>query len=87
MTEVPLYQRVQVSCPAPHQHVHLGQIMCDLERNNKNNVFTEMCSGSEAGSYVRRIDFLYQSTLGLRVRGRRRDLVCNNNIVSLITDY
>ena len=23
----------------------------------KNNYFTEMCSGSEAGSYVRRIDF------------------------------
>jgi len=28
---------------------------------------TEMCSGSEAGSYLRLIDFVYQSTLGLRV--------------------
>jgi len=25
-----------------------------------------MCSGSEAGSYVRLIDFVYHSTLGLR---------------------
>ena len=29
--------------------------------------FTEMCSGSEAGSYLRPIDFVYRSTLGLRV--------------------
>jgi len=27
----------------------------------------EMCSGSEAGSYLRRIDVVYHSTLGLRV--------------------
>ena len=33
----------------------------------ENNYFTEMCSGSEAGSYLRRIDFVYHSTLGLRV--------------------
>jgi len=26
-----------------------------------------MCSGSDAGSYLRRIDFVYQSTLALRV--------------------
>ena len=32
----------------------------------KKNYFTEMCSGSEAGSYLRLIDFLYHSTLGLR---------------------
>jgi len=35
-----------------------------------------MCSGSEAGSYLRIIDFVYHSTLGLRVikktRRRRR---------------
>ena len=30
-----------------------------------------MCSGSEAGSYSRLIDFVYHSTLGLRVRKRR----------------
>jgi len=33
----------------------------------ENNYFTEMCSGSEAGSYLRLIDFVYHSTLGLRV--------------------
>ena len=27
----------------------------------------EMCSGSEAGSYARLIDFVYHATLGLRV--------------------
>jgi len=26
-----------------------------------------MCSGTEAGSYLRLIDFVYHSTLGLRV--------------------
>ena len=31
-----------------------------------------MCSGSEAGSYVRLIDYVYHSTLGLRVRRKRR---------------
>ena len=34
--------------------------------------FTEMCSGSEAGSYLRLIDFVYHSTLGLRVLKKRR---------------
>ena len=34
--------------------------------------FTEMCSGSEAGSYLRRIDFVYHSTLGLRVIKKKR---------------
>ena len=29
--------------------------------------FTELCSGSEAGSYLRLIDFVYHSTLGWRV--------------------
>ena len=33
-----------------------------------------MCSGSEAGSYLRLIDFVYCSTLGLRVIKRERDL-------------
>jgi len=33
----------------------------------ENNYFTEMCSGSEAGSYLRHIYFVYHSTLGLRV--------------------
>ena len=41
----------------------------------ENNYFTEMCSGSEAGSYLRRIDFVYYSTLDLRVFGGA-DLRC-----------
>jgi len=36
----------------------------------ENNYFKEMCCGSEAGSYVRLIDFVYHSTLGLRVKPR-----------------
>ena len=31
-----------------------------------------MCSGSEAGSYFRLIDFVYHSTLGLRVIKKKR---------------
>ena len=41
---------------------------CKLE----NNYFTEMCSGSEAGSYLRFIVFVYYSTLGLRVIKKKR---------------
>jgi len=38
----------------------------------ENNYFTEMCSGSEAGSYLRLIDFVYHSTLGLRVIKKKK---------------
>jgi len=31
-----------------------------------------MCSGSEEGSYLRLIDFLYHSTLGLRVMKKKK---------------
>ena len=34
--------------------------------------FTEMCSGSEAGSYLRRIDFMYHPTLGLRAIKKKK---------------
>ena len=37
----------------------------------KNNYFTSMCSGSEAGSYVRLIDFVYHSTLDLREKKKK----------------
>jgi len=37
-----------------------------------NNYFTEMCSGSEAGSYLRLIDFVYHTTLGLRVIKKKK---------------
>jgi len=35
-----------------------------------------MCSGSEAGSYLRLIDFVYHSTLGLRVIKKKRRKGC-----------
>jgi len=38
----------------------------------ENNYFTEICSGSEAGSYLRFIDIVYHSTLGLRVKKKRK---------------
>ena len=40
----------------------------------QNNYFTAMCSGSEAGSYLRLIDFVYHSTQDLRVIQKRRRL-------------
>ena len=39
----------------------------DVARVQQNNYFTEICSGSEAGSYLRPINFVYHSTLGVRV--------------------
>ena len=39
----------------------------------KNNYFAERCSGSEEGSYFRLIDFVYHSTLDLRVIKRREE--------------
>jgi len=39
-----------------------------------NNYFTEMCSGSEAGSHLRLIYFVYYSTLGLRVIKKKREV-------------
>jgi len=37
-----------------------------------------MCSGSEAGSYLRLIDFVYHSTLGLRVMKKKRVHQCGS---------
>ena len=42
------------------------------EASVENNYFTEMCSGSEAGSYLRVIDFVCHSTLGLRVIKKKK---------------
>jgi len=41
----------------------------------ENNCFTEMCSGSEADSYLRLIDSVYHSTLLLRVINKEREEV------------
>jgi len=32
----------------------------------------QLCSGSESGSYLRLIDFVYDSTLGLRVIKKKK---------------
>ena len=37
------------------------------------NYFIETCSGSDAGSYLRRIAFVYHSTLGYRVTKKKRE--------------
>jgi len=39
---------------------------------SENNYFTELCSGSEAGWYLRLRDFMYHSTLGLRVIKKKK---------------
>jgi len=40
------------------------------------NYFTEMCSGSEAGSYLRLTDFVFHSTLGVRViKKKKKDVL------------
>ena len=38
----------------------------------ENNYFTKRCSGSEAGWLPRPIDFVYHSTLGLRVITKKK---------------
>jgi len=40
--------------------------------SGSDNYFTEICSGSEAGSYLRLIDFVHHSTLGLRVINKKK---------------
>jgi len=38
----------------------------------RSKAVTEICSGFEAGSYLRLIDFVYHSTLGLRVIKKKK---------------
>ena len=55
--------------------------------------FTEMCSGSEAGSYARLIEFVYHSTLVLRVIKKKKKLDdgavvrVHHNAWPLLRDY
>jgi len=39
----------------------------------ENNYLAEMCSGSETGSYLRLIDFVYRTTLGLRAITKKEE--------------
>ena len=43
-----------------------------MEWKEENIYFTETCSGSEVGSYLRLIDCVYHSTLGLRVGKKKK---------------
>jgi nucleoside-specific outer membrane channel protein Tsx len=40
----------------------------------KDNYFAKMWSGSEEGSYLRFIDFVYHSTLGSRVTNKKKQV-------------
>ena len=54
------------SCPSQETGTGRRQYTARL------NAQTKMCSGSEAGSYLRLIDFVYHSTLGLTVIKKRK---------------
>jgi len=49
-------------------------IWTDLSSQFENNHFTGMSSGCEAGTYLSLIDFVYHSTLGMRVIKKKRGM-------------
>jgi len=51
--------------------VFADEIPC---KSLENDSFTEMCRGSEAGSYLRPMVFMYHSTLGVRVMIKKKSL-------------
>jgi len=71
-------KRVNLSMVPDFSQVHMLGVRYESVNDRyssqfENNYFTEMCSGSEAGSYLRRIDFVYLSTLGLRVIKKKKE--------------
>ena len=51
-----------------------GNVLCDNPRPAVQTLASDrMCSGSEAGSYLRLIDCVYHSTLGLGVIKKKKD--------------
>ena len=44
--------------------------------------FTEMCSGSEAGSYLRLIDFMYHLTPSFRVTMKQKKKLCTKQNIT-----
>ena len=52
------------------------------EGKHENNCCTEMCSGSEAGSYSRLIDFVHHSTQGLRVTKKKKMMMRGSTLES-----
>ena len=67
-----MLQAPSVRDATPSFGVGMGRSMRALSVFNEVNYFTEMCSGSEAGSYLRLIDFVYHSTLGLKVIQKKK---------------
>ena len=60
--------------PLPEEEFAGRALRHSLEyRVQGSEYFTEMCSGSEAGSYLRLIDFVYHSTLGLRESNKEEE--------------
>ena len=49
--------------------------LSSVPRYSANTYLTEMCSGSEADSHLRLIDFVYHSTLGLRVMKKKKQKI------------
>jgi len=51
----------------------------------QNKYFTEMCNGPEAGSYLRLINFLCHSPLGLRVIRKKKVSLSSVFLSTLVT--
>jgi hypothetical protein len=67
MSEVPLYHLAKVHVVKPYE-VFLSRFVVDrYSCQFENNYFTEICSGSEAGSHFWLTDFVYHSALGVTV--------------------
>ena len=58
----------------PHWRLSFETLSPPLGTPRENNYFTEMCSGSEAGSYLGRTDLVYHSTLGLGVMKKKKKI-------------
>ena len=59
--------KIKIQAQNLASNVLMCSILLESDSQFENKYCTEMRSGSEAGSYLRRIDFVYHSTLGLRV--------------------
>ena len=58
-------------------HGYLQQGDRAAQVSTLNHYFTEMCSGSETGSYLRLIDLVYHSTPGVRVIKKNKVSIMN----------
>ena len=78
--EVPRREKMPYSGTDPESYVTVYTLVYKDDTDDENvadvegtdeNYLTEMCSGSDAGTYLRLIDFVYHSTPGLRVIKKR----------------